>query len=292
MTRLLWLFSFFLLAPACTLRSTLAPQKGELRAVLWHGATVEATGGAQLRLPARTVVKVAEAHNGSCRVSANGEVAFEGTAPCSRLGMVVVRPADVHLRPDGPMLFRLNGGVLVAPRERRGDWIRIAGEVFSSEFTGWIRAADVGGRTERSWLAPGLPRFPWVCEEGGWIHDKPGGTFLTWIPDPWCRVKLLGEEEKGWSRIEYLDGRVRLVGWIESGALRPDRHPRFHPGARSMRVKTRAPVFGTAAGDKAFGTLEPGTRIWGSIQVGRRTLVQTQGAPVEVVGWVDSAAIE
>jgi hypothetical protein len=275
------------------LRASLRPTPGEGRVVLWHGATLTTSDGAEVRLQPRTPLKVLEEKKGDCRVSVSGEISAEGTVDCSRLGSLSLRPAEVRTKVDGPVVLTVNGGVLLAPRQRVGDWVEVAGEALGSNFKGWMKAQDLGSTTERSWIAPGLPRFPWVCEDGGWVYDRPApkNTFLIWIPDPWCRVKIL-EEQKGWVQVEYLDSSVRVAGWVEADSVKPDRDPRFHPGARSTRIKVKAPLYGKALSKTPFGSIEAGLRVWASVTLRGRTLVQTQGTSIDMVGWVDSGSLE
>ena len=257
--------------------------------MLWEGTTLEGASGAEVRLKERTAVEVVERKDGDCRVSVSGEISVEGEVACSRLGLLTVRPAEIRLSPDGPVLLTLNGGTLVAPREKRGDWIRVSGEAFST-FEGWVRATDLGASVEKSWLAPGTPRFPWVCPDGGWIFDRPDGRYLLWIPGPWCRVTIL-QEKTGWVEIEYLDPTTRIVGWTEADSVVPDREPRFHPGARAAQVTARSPVFAKPSAKKPFAHLEAGVKVWASLTSRGMTLVQTQSEPVEVVGWVQTVAL-
>jgi hypothetical protein len=282
--------SLSLLLSSCLLRATLKPQRGEMRVVLWNGADLSGAGGADVALPARTPVQVVESANGTCRVSVSGRVALEGEVDCVHLGNLTRRPTQLRVDPEGPVRLELNGGILVAPRERRGDWVRVAGDALGT-FEGWVLARELGTSVDKAWLAPGLPRYPWICEDGSWMYDKPGGTFLLWIPGPWCRVTLL-EEREGWAKVEYLDTQIRVVGWVERESLAPDREPRFHPGARTMRVKARSQVYGSPRATKAFGQLEAGVRVWASLTSRGRMLVQTQSTPVEVVGWVEASALE
>lgn len=278
------------LTPACILRATLLPERGETRVVLWDGARLKGPGRAEVEVPSGTPVRVVSVSNGDCRVHVPGRVSVEGVVTCHRLGLFAAVPADVHLEPGGPVMLRVNGGVLLAPRERKGDWIRIGGDALET-FEGWVKREKLGHAVARSWFAPGLPQHPWVCREGSWLYDRPGGRFLMWMPGPWCRVTVL-EEKENWTKIRYLDGRVRVEGWVEARAVVPDREPRFHPGARSTRVVLRAPIFGTPTSKTSFGVLEAGTAVWASLKSRGRTLVQTQSERIEVVGWVENAALE
>ena len=274
----------------CALRSTLAPARGEARTILWRGAVLRGDGGARVELAAHTPVVVKEFSNGDCRVVATQQATVEGLVDCAQLGFMAVRPTSVFVKPDGPVRLVVNGGVLLAPKERRGDFVRVAGDAHET-FEGWVRPADLAAKVESSWLAPGLTRYPWVCEDGGWLYDKPKGTFLMWIPGPWCRVSLLSEKD-GWVEVSYEDQRIRARGWLERDSLTPDREPRFHPGAVAKRTKGRTVVYGTADHASGFGHIDAGVRLWASIQYKGRVLVQTQGLPNEVVGWVEPKDLE
>jgi hypothetical protein len=279
-----------LLLCGCPLRATLYPAKGEARVVLWDGADLRGPDGAELRLPPRTVVEVREIQNGRCRVDARGSAAqVRGEVDCVRLGYFARRPTPVRIRPDGPVKLTLNGGGLFAPRERRGDWVKVEGEAIGT-FDGWVRAADLGTRVDEEWLAPGLPRHPWICEDGSWLYDNPKGTFLIWLPSPWCRVSLL-EEREGWTRIEYLDPRIKLEGWVQADSLKPDPEPRFHPGARLVSIQSKAEVFSSPGAKGPFAHLDAGIRVWASLTSRGRTMVQTHGSAVEVIGWVESSRL-
>lgn len=279
-----------LLASGCALRSTLKPVVGEARAILWRGAVLNGTGGAQVELAAHTPVVVKELPDGDCKVIAANQATVEGLVACSRLGFVAARPTPVLVKPEGPTRLVVNGGVLLAPKERKGDFVRVAGDGHET-FEGWVRARDLAAKAESTWLAPGLTRYPWVCEDGGWLYDKPKGTYLLWIPGPWCRVSLLAEKD-GWAQVRYEDQRMRAEGWVERSALEPDREPRFHPGAVARRTKGKATVYAKADSTTGFGHVEPGVRVWASIALRGRLLIQTQGLPNEVVGWVDPKDLE
>jgi hypothetical protein len=275
--------------PGCLLRATLPAQRGEKRLVLWEGTTLVGAAGAEVQLKERTPVQVVERKGGDCRVSVAGEIRVEGEVACSRLGLLTVRPTEVRRSPGGTVLLTLNGGILVAPREKRGEWVRVSGEAFST-FEGWTRAADLGVNVEKSWLAPGTPRFPWICPDGGWLFDRPAGRYLIWIPGPWCRVSLL-QEKPGWVEVEYLDSTTRIVGWAEADSVVPDREPRFHPGARPAKLTARTPVFAHQGAKEPFAHLEVGVRVWASLTRSGMTLIQTQSEPVEIVGWVQTPAL-
>jgi hypothetical protein len=267
----------------------LTPAVGEKRVVLWRGATLRGTGGARADLAERAVVQATHVHKGKCRVKVAGAVTVEGAVACDRLGYVASRPAPVHVTPDGPVRLVVNGGELLRPRERRGAWIRVAGEAHEP-FEGWVREAALGTSTLDQWLEPGLTHLPWVCENGGVVHDRPGGVFLIWIPGPACRVRWIAEKE-GWVQIAYADQRVRVNGWVRADELEPDREARFHVGARLMRVARRTDLFAKPASTRAFGSLDEGIRVWASTSLRGRTLVQARGARADVVGWVDANAL-
>lgn len=274
----------------CMLRASLRPEKNEERIVLWQGVTLTGVGDAEIELGPRTPVRVTARDGGDCTVTVPGKAEITGKVACARLGLVAKRPTTVHLQPDGLQRLAVNAGVLLAPKERRGDWVRVTGESIEN-FEGWVRAADVGTTSENAWLAPGLSRFPWACADGTYVFAEPKGAYLTYIPGPWCRVSVL-EEKDGWTRIEYLDQRVRVTGWAEADTLAPDREPRFHPGAVSASLSAKALLYAKPGSKESFGVVEAGSRVWASMSAKGRTLVQTQGTPNDIVGWVESSTVQ